>query len=203
LPCFLSRSRDCPGKPGFAFLGKVTSRCVTVKEIFRPGLLPCYEPPPSMEAGMRVFASAVELAAAAGSELGVSRWVEVTQERIDQFAQATGDRQWIHVDPERARRESPYGTTVAHGYLTLSMLPVFIYDVIRLEAVRQSVNYGSNRVRFPAPVRAGSRLRGRIRLAAAEPMEGGGLRATLRTTVELEGSDRPACVAETMAIHYW
>ncbi|HZB38113.1 MAG TPA: MaoC family dehydratase, partial [Beijerinckiaceae bacterium] len=116
---------------------------------------------------MRVFASAVELAAAAGSELGVSRWVEVTQERIDQFAQATGDRQWIHVDPERARRESPYGTTVAHGYLTLSMLPVFIYDVIRLEAVRQSVNYGSNRVRFPAPVRAGSRLRGHIRLAAA------------------------------------
>jgi acyl dehydratase len=92
---------------------------------------------------------------------------------------------------------------VAHGYLTLAMLPVFIYDVIRLEGVRRSVNYGSNRVRFPAPVIAGSRLRGRIRLLAAERMEGGGLRATLQTTVEIEGMERPACVAETMAIHYW
>lgn len=139
---------------------------------------------------------------AVGSELGVSGWVEVTQERIDRFAEATGDRQWIHVDPERARRESPYGATVAHGYLTLSMLPVFIYDVIRLEGVRQSVNYGSNRVRFPAPVPAGSRLRGRIRLLAAEDMAGG-LRATLETTVEIDGGERPACVAETLAVHYW
>ena len=152
---------------------------------------------------MRVFASAAEMTAAVGTELGVSGWVEVTQARIDAFAEATGDRQWIHVDPERARRESPYRTTVAHGYLTLSMLPVFIYDVIRLDGVRQSVNYGSNRVRFPAPVPAGSRLRGRIRLAAAEPMESGALRITLQTTVEVEGSERPACVAETMAVHYW
>jgi acyl dehydratase len=152
---------------------------------------------------MRVFASAQELSAAVGTELGVSRWVEVTQQRIDRFAEATGDRQWIHIDPERARRESPYRATVAHGYLTLSMLPVFIYDVIRLEGVKQSVNYGSNRVRFPAPVIAGSRLRGRIRLAAAEPIEGGAVRATLHTTVEIEGSDRPACVAETIAMHYW
>ena len=152
---------------------------------------------------MRVFASAAELAAAAGTELGVSGWVEVAQARINAFAEATGDRQWIHVDPERAKRESPYGTTVAHGYLTLSMLPVFIYDVIRLDGVRQSVNYGSNRVRFPAPVPAGSRLRGRIRLLVAEPMEGGALRVTLQTTVEIEGSERPACVAETMAVHYW
>jgi acyl dehydratase len=152
---------------------------------------------------MRVFASAAEMAAAVGTELGVSGWVEVTQPRIDAFAEATGDRQWIHIDPERARRESPYGTTVAHGYLTLSMLPVFIYDVIRLDGVRQSVNYGSNRVRFPAPVPAGSRLRGRIRLLAAEPTEGGALRVTLQTTVEVEGSERPACVAETMAVHYW
>ena len=152
---------------------------------------------------MRVFASAHEMQAAVGTELGVSGWVEITQERIDRFAEATGDRQWIHVDPERARRESPYGATVAHGYLTLSMLPVFIYDVIRLEGVRQSVNYGSNRVRFPAPVPAGSRLRGRIRLLAADATEGGGLRATLQTTVEIEGAERPACVAETMAVHYW
>ncbi|MFL5057576.1 MAG: MaoC family dehydratase, partial [Microvirga sp.] len=114
-----------------------------------------------------------------------------------------GDRQWIHVDVERARRESPYRATVAHGYLTLSMLPAFIYDVIRLDGVRQSVNYGSNRVRFPAPVPAGSRLRGRIRLLAAAPLAGGGVRATLETTVEIEGADRPACVAETLAVHYW
>jgi acyl dehydratase len=152
---------------------------------------------------MRVFTSPDALQAAVGTELGVSGWAEITQERIDLFAEATGDRQWIHVDPERARRESPYGTTVAHGYLTLSMLPVFIYDVIRLEGVRQSVNYGSNCVRFPAPVPAGSRLRGRIRLLAAERLEGGGLRTTLQTTVEIEGSERPACVAETMAVHYW
>lgn len=152
---------------------------------------------------MRVFTSPQAMRDAVGTELGVSGWVEVTQERIDRFAEATGDRQWIHVDPERARRESPYGATVAHGYLTLSMLPVFIYDVIRLEGVRQSVNYGSNRVRFPAPVPAGSRLRGRIRLVAAEDMAGGGLRATLGTTVEIEAAERPACVAETMAIHYW
>ena len=152
---------------------------------------------------MRIFKSPEALQAAAGEELGVSQWVGVTQERIDRFAKATGDRQWIHIDVERARRESPYRATVAHGYLTLSMLPVFIYDVIRLEGVRQSVNYGSNRVRFPAPVPAGSRLRGRIRLVAAEPMQGGGLRVTLQTTVEIEGSERPACVAETMAVHYW
>ena len=152
---------------------------------------------------MRVFASAAEMAAAVGTELGVSGWVEVTQARIDAFAEATGDRQWIHIDPERAKRESPYGTTVAHGYLTLSMLPVLIYDTIRLDGVRQSINYGSNRVRFPAPVPAGSRLRGRIRLLSVEPMEGGALRVTLQTTVEVEGSERPACVAETMAVHYW
>ena len=152
---------------------------------------------------MRVFTSPAELEAAVGTGLGVSGWFDVGQDRIDAFAAATGDRQWIHVDVERARRESPYRATVAHGYLTLSMLPAFIYDVIRLDGVRQSVNYGSNRVRFPAPVPAGSRLRGRIRLIAAEPLAGGGVRATLETTVEIEGADRPACVAETLAVHYW
>jgi acyl dehydratase len=151
---------------------------------------------------MRIFQSPEALQAAVGEELGVSGWFDVGQDRIDAFAEATGDRQWIHVDVERARRESPYGGTVAHGYLTLSMLPAFIYDVIRLDGVRQSVNYGSNRVRFPAPVPAGSRLRGRIRLIAAEPLAGGGVRATLETTVEREGADRPACVAETIAVHY-
>jgi acyl dehydratase len=152
---------------------------------------------------MRVFGRPEELVAAVGAELGSSRWFEVAQERIDAFAEATGDRQWIHIDPERARRESPYGATVAHGYLTLSMLPVFIYDVIRLEGVRQSVNYGSNRVRFPAPVIAGSRVRGRIRLGGVEPVASCALRVTLQTTIEIEAAERPACVAETIAVHYW
>src|SRR4051794_24263708 len=109
---------------------------------------------------MRVFTSPAELEAAVGAELGVSGWFTVGQDRIDAFAEATGDRQWIHVDVERARRESPYRATVAHGYLTLSMLPAFIYDVIRLDGVRRSVNYGSNRGRFPAPVPAAARPAG-------------------------------------------
>jgi acyl dehydratase len=152
---------------------------------------------------MRVFAGPEELEAAAGEELGLSGFVAITQERIDRFADATGDFQWIHVDPERAARESPYGATVAHGYLTLSLLPVFIAEVRRLEGARQSINYGSNRVRFPAPVIVGARLRGRVRLAEAEDMPGGGVRVTYHTTVEIEGGTRPACVAETLAVHYW
>jgi acyl dehydratase len=152
---------------------------------------------------MRVFASAEAMKAAVGEELGLSDWVEVTQERIDRFAEATGDFQWIHVDRERAARESPFGAAVAHGYLTLSMLPVFIYGVMRLEGVRQSLNYGSNRVRFPAPVMVGSRLRGRVRLKEAVDAAPDGLRVTYETTVEIEGRERPACIAETMAVHYW
>ena len=152
---------------------------------------------------MWVFDGPEELKGAAGEELGLSGFVAITQERIDRFAEATGDFQWIHVDAERAARESPYGATVAHGYLTLSLLPVFIAEVRRLEGARQSVNYGSNRVRFPAPVIVGSRLRGRVRLAEAEDMPGGGVRVTYQTTVEIEGGTRPACVAETLAVHYW
>jgi acyl dehydratase len=152
---------------------------------------------------MQVFSSRQAMKAAAGSELGVSPWVEVGQDRIDRFAEATGDTQWIHVDPERARRESPFGATVAHGYLTLSLLPAFINGVRRFEGVRQSLNYGSNRVRFPAPVIAGSRLRGRVRLREAVETPDGGLRVVYETTVEIEGGERPACVAETIAVHYW
>ena len=152
---------------------------------------------------MRVFTSPAELEAAVGAELGVSGWFTVGQDRIDAFAEATGDRQWIHIDVERARRESPYRETVAHGYLTLSMLPAFINGVRRFEGVRQSLNYGSNRVRFPAPVIAGSRLRGRVRLREAVETPDGGLRVVYETTVEIEGGERPACVAETIAVHYW
>jgi acyl dehydratase len=152
---------------------------------------------------MRIFGSAEDMKKAIGDEIGVSDWVEITQERIDLFAEATGDFQWIHVDAERAERESPFRTTVAHGYLTLSLLPVFIKSVMRLDGVRQSLNYGSDRVRFPAPVLAGSRLRGRVRLADAVDNPPAGLRVAYETTVEIEGGDRPACVARTLAVHYW
>ena len=117
---------------------------------------------------MRAFKDFDEIKAAVGSEIGVSDWVEVTQERIEQFANATGDNQWIHVDVERAERESPVGTTIAHGLLTLSFAPLFIRWVMRLEGLRNTLNYGTNRVRFLTPVPAGSRLRGRVSIVAAK-----------------------------------
>jgi acyl dehydratase len=151
---------------------------------------------------MRVFSDFAELKAVLGEEIGVSDWVIVSQERIDRFAEATGDDQWIHVDVERARRELPYGNTIAHGLLTLSLLPSFFRSVLRIECVTNSLNYGSNRVRYLAPVPAGSRLRGRIRLQEAVDVPPNGLRATWHTVVELEGSDRPACVADTIGLHF-
>ena len=129
-----------------------------------------------------------------GNEVAVSDWVEVSQERIDAFAAATGDDQWIHVDPERARRDSPYGTTVAHGFLTLSLLPYLIRE-IEIRDVRMGINYGLNRVRFTGPVPAGSRVRARFRLDAAEPIEGG-VQSLWTVTVECEGHPKPALVAE-------
>jgi acyl dehydratase len=152
---------------------------------------------------MRVLAGPEAVVAAAGSDLGTSDWVEVDQARIDRFAEATGDFQWIHVDVERARAEMPTGTTIAHGYLTLSLVPLFIKSVVRIEGVRRSLNYGSNRVRFPAPVKAGSRVRGRVRLAEVADAGQGALRLTYGTLVEVEGGERPACIAETVSVHYW
>ena len=152
---------------------------------------------------MRVLASPEALLAAVGHDLGTSGWVEVGQERIDLFAQATGDHQWIHVDVARAERESPFRTTIAHGYLTLSLVPQFVASVVRLEGLRQSLNYGSNRVRYPAPVKAGSRVRGRVRLMEAVEAGPRALRVTYGTSVEIEGEQRPACIAETVAVHYW
>jgi acyl dehydratase len=151
---------------------------------------------------MRVFNSFEEVRTAVGSEIGVSDWLTVAQERIDRFAEATGDFQWIHVDAERARRELPGGRTIAHGYLTLSLVPLLLKGVLRHEGLRNSLNYGSNRVRFTTPVPAGGRIRGRVRLAAAVDAPPDGLRVTYQTTVEIEGSERPACVAETIAVHY-
>jgi acyl dehydratase len=125
-----------------------------------------------------------------------------TQERIDQFARATGDDQWIHVDVARAERESPTGTTIAHGLLTLGFAPIFVRSVMGLNEVTNTLNYGANRIRFLAPVPAGSRLRGLITIAAAEDAPRNGLRVTYGVTIEIENRERPACVAELMAVHY-
>jgi acyl dehydratase len=130
-----------------------------------------------------------------GKELGPTGWLEVTQERIDAFAQATGDRQWIHVDPARAAA-GPFGTTIAHGYLTLSLCAPLVAEALAgLRSESMSINYGTNRVRFPSPVPAGSRIRARVAVASVEEVPGGE-QAVLVTTVEREGSEKPACVAE-------
>lgn len=133
-----------------------------------------------------------------GREVGVSAWLRVDQARIDAFADATGDRQWIHVDPRRAA-QSPYGGTIAHGLLTLSLVPGMRAEAVRLEGVAAAINYGMNRVRFMAPVRAGSELRSRFLLRSAEPA-GEGLLLTWQATVEIQGQDKPACVAEMLVL---
>jgi acyl dehydratase len=149
---------------------------------------------------MRTFEKISDLQALVGQELGVSDWMTVTQEQIDKFAEATGDHQWIHVDPERAKT-GPFGTTIAHGFLTLSLLPEMTARAFRVSEARMGVNYGLNKVRFPAPVPAGSRLRGRFRLLEYVPLEGGA-QMTVECTMEREGSDKPVCVAESLARRY-
>jgi acyl dehydratase len=151
---------------------------------------------------MRVFKDFNEVESAVGTEVGVSDWVEVTQERIDQFAEATGDEQWIHVDVERATRELPGRTTIAHGLLTLSLAPLFVRSVMGVKDIKNTLNYGANRVRYLSPVPAGSKLRGRISIAEADEMPSNGLRVTYGITIEIEGGKRPACVAEMIAVHY-
>jgi len=137
-----------------------------------------------------------------GQELGPSEWLAVTQEMIDKFADATGDHQWIHVDVERAKREMPGGKTIAHGYLTLSLLPRLAPTLMKITNRTRGVNYGSNKIRFISPVPAGSRIRLRQRLVNAEPTKDGGLRITSEMTMEVEGSERPAMVAETIGVVY-
>ena len=136
-----------------------------------------------------------------GREIGPTDWFTVTQERIGQFAEATEDRQWIHLDRERARRESPYGETIAHGFLTLSLLSHLLKLAIQVRGVRMGVNYGLNRVRFPAPVPAGSRIRARVVLNSVKEF-GGGSEAVFSFTVEREGSDKPCCAAEWVVRYY-
>lgn len=147
---------------------------------------------------MRVFENLDALKPCVGEEIAVSDWVRVTQERIDQFAEATGDHQWIHVDQVRAA-QGPFGTTIAHGYLTLSLLPALMKNAFELRGVRMSVNYGLNRVRFPAPVPVDSELRARVRLVSLEDIDRGGVQMTVEVTVERKGGDRPVCVAETVS----
>jgi acyl dehydratase len=136
-----------------------------------------------------------------GKELGVSDWITVDQQRINEFADCTGDHQWIHVDVERAQRESPFGGTVAHGYLTLSLLPAMQYQVGTVPGgVTAALNYGADKVRFITPVRAGARIRDRVTLLAVEDKGGGRLLLTSRHSVEIEGVDKPALVADTLAM---
>jgi len=137
-----------------------------------------------------------------GKEHGPSEWLTVTQEMIDKFADATGDHQWIHVDVERAKKELPGGKTIAHGYLTLSLLPQLAPTLMKVEKRRRGLNYGSNRVRFTAPVPAGARVRLRQKLVKVEPVEDNGFRVTSEMTMEVEGNSRPAMVAETLGIIY-
>lgn len=143
-----------------------------------------------------------KLRAQLGQEAVVTKWVTVSQQRIDLFAEATGDFQWIHVDPERAARESPFGGTIAHGFLTLSLLGKFYLDDIHIPFCDVGVNYGLNKVRFTHPVRAGSRVRGRFVLAQLDDVENG-IHMVWRVTLEIEGIDRPACVAEHIVRRYF
>jgi acyl dehydratase len=142
-----------------------------------------------------------ELRALAGREIAVTDWLEITQERINRFADATEDHQWIHIDPERAQRESPYGATIAHGFLTLSLIPKFLKDSIQIDGVRMAINYGLNRVRFPSAVRAGSRIRARIVLQSMRDV-GDSTEAAYSITIESQGGEKPCCVAEMLARYY-
>jgi acyl dehydratase len=148
---------------------------------------------------VRTFTSGADLAASVGQEIGVSDWHEIPQSQIDLFAEATGDDQWIHVDPERAK-EGPYGTTIAHGYLTLSLLAPLMKTTYRIEGAKMAVNYGLNKVRFAAPVRVGSRVRVRVSLASVDEIPSG-VQSVWSAVIELEGSEKPACIAEPVTRH--
>jgi acyl dehydratase len=146
---------------------------------------------------MKHYPKLAELQNLVGQEIGASEWLTLDQARIDSFAEVTGDRQWIHVDPERAAA-GPFGATVAHGFLTLGLLPTLLETAFAIDDVKMGVNYGLNKVRFPNPVRVGSRLRGHFRLLDCTPLDGG-MQLTMQATIEIEGEAKPACVAETVS----
>jgi acyl dehydratase len=149
----------------------------------------------------RTFQTLQDLAACVGEDVATSDWLTITQAQVNQFAEATGDLQWIHVDVERAKA-GPFGGPIAHGFLTLSLLPKFFESAMTVVESRMGVNYGLNRVRFMSPVPVGSRLRGRLKLLSAEPIAGDGMQLTWEMTVELEGAAKPACVAESVVRRY-
>ena len=142
-----------------------------------------------------------DLKAHAGEHLGYSDWHEITQDQVNLFADATGDHQWIHVDPERAK-SGPFGGTIGHGYLTMSLAPAYLQEVWQVEGMKMGLNYGINKLRFPSPVPVGSKLRVGAALASVEEVGGGGLQATLDVTFEIEGKDKPACVAQVVYRYY-
>ena len=147
---------------------------------------------------MRLFTTYDELTAAVGEELGTSDWLDVTQDRVDAFADATGDHQWIHVDVDRAK-DGPFGSTIAHGYLTLSLIPQFAVQIFGLETPGAKLNYGVNKVRFPNPVKVGARIRATASIAELTDIPAGKQMVT-KFVVEIEGEDKPACVAETVVL---
>ncbi|WP_031511166.1 MaoC family dehydratase [Streptomyces megasporus] len=149
----------------------------------------------------RVFTSVDELRASIGEELGAGDWLEIDQKRVDLFADATGDHQWIHVDPEKAAA-GPFGTTIAHGYLTLSLLPVLVPRLMRVEGVRMGINYGVNKVRFPSPLPVGSRVRATGVITEVTEVGEGCVQLTMRVTIDREGGEKPVCVAESVVRYY-
>jgi acyl dehydratase len=150
---------------------------------------------------MRTFQKLADLLPLVGEEIATSDWITITQQQVNQFAEATGDHQWIHVDVERAK-QGPFGAPIAHGFLTLSLLPRFVESAIEVLDTKMGVNYGLNKVRFTAPVPVGSRLRARIQLLACEDIGNGGYQMTWRVTMEREGSEKPVCVAESLTRRY-
>ena len=151
---------------------------------------------------MTIFESADSILAAVGKPLGESEWLTVTQERINQFADATDDHQWIHVDVEKAR-QGPFKAPIAHGYLTLSLCSRFLPQIVEVRGMKMGVNYGTDKVRFPSAVKAGARIRGRGELVSAERTKDGAVQSTVRVTVEIEGEAKPACVADTISRYYF
>jgi acyl dehydratase len=150
---------------------------------------------------MKTFQTLAELAACVGQEVAVSDWLTITQAQINQFAQATGDHQWIHIDPERAK-DGPFGAPIAHGFLTLSLLPQFFASALHVVQTRMGVNYGLNKVRFMSPVPVGSELRAHLLLVAAEPIDNAGMQFTWDVTIEREGVAKPVCVAQSLSRSY-
>ncbi len=148
----------------------------------------------------KVFQHPKELLSAVGEQLGHSDWLEIDQQRVNLFADATGDHQWIHVDPEKAK-DGPFGQCIAHGYLTLSLVNLFLPQIIDVQGISMGVNVGCERIRFPAPVPVGSRIRGVGELVSADEMKGG-VQSVVRVTVEIEGSEKPACVVDTISRYF-